>query len=89
MIKRTDLLTLNFYKKEKFTGSYKGMRYRVEKTDEGLMATVWPEPFNWQATPDDQKTSAAFSFDEEGLTQATDWLNNQYTTREETWKNLL
>ena len=89
MIKREDLLTLNFYKKEKFTGSFKGMRYRVEKTEEGLKATVWPEPMNYANTPDEQKTEATFSFDENGLCQAADWLSSQYTSRESFWKALL
>jgi hypothetical protein len=31
MIQRTDLLALNFYEKEPFTGSDGNMRYRVEK----------------------------------------------------------
>ncbi|MBR1814525.1 MAG: GNAT family acetyltransferase [Lachnospiraceae bacterium] len=87
MIKRTDLLTLNFYKKEKFTGSFHGMRYRVEKTDDGLLATVWPEPFNFEKTPGELKTSATFPFDEEGLSLVTEYLNNQYTSREAEWKS--
>ena len=35
MIKRKDLLAFNFYKKEKFTGSYHGMRYLIQKAEEG------------------------------------------------------
>ena len=31
MITPEDILNLNFYKKEKFTGSYKGMRYLIQK----------------------------------------------------------
>lgn len=31
MIKTEDILNLNFYKKEKFTGSYLGMRYLIKK----------------------------------------------------------
>ena len=31
MITAEDILNMNFYKKEKFTGSYKGMRYLVKK----------------------------------------------------------
>ena len=33
MIERKDFLALNFYKKEKFTGSYKNMHYRISKED--------------------------------------------------------
>lgn len=31
MITCDDILNLNFYKKEKFTGSYQGMRYLIKK----------------------------------------------------------
>ena len=31
MITGDDILNLNFYKKEKFTGSYQGMRYLIKK----------------------------------------------------------
>ena len=34
MITPEDVLNLNFYKKEKFTGSYKGMRYLIQKDHE-------------------------------------------------------
>ena len=49
MIARTDIFNINFYKKERFHGSYKGMHYRIEKyaPEEGdtvLRVTVWPGP---------------------------------------------
>ena len=31
MIQNDDILNMNFYKKEKFTGSHKGLRFRMEK----------------------------------------------------------
>lgn len=31
MITSDDILNMNFYKKEKFTGSYQGMRYLIKK----------------------------------------------------------
>ena len=31
MITNEDILNMNFYKKEKFTGSYRGMRYLIRK----------------------------------------------------------
>ena len=49
MITTEDILNMNFYKKEKFTGSYKGMRYLVKKDKDDaendiFRATVWPGP---------------------------------------------
>ena len=34
MITNDDILNMNFYKKEKFTGSYLGMRYLIKKDSE-------------------------------------------------------
>lgn len=34
MIQNDDILNMNFYKKEKFTGSYQGMRYLIQKDQE-------------------------------------------------------
>ena len=55
MIARTDIFNINFYKKERFHGSYKGMHYRIEKyaPEEGdtvLQVTVWPGPYNFDTT---------------------------------------
>ena len=58
MITRKDVMPVNFLKKEKFTGSYKGMRYLVKKEKDDaendiFRATVWPGPYNFSTTPDD------------------------------------
>ena len=63
MITTEDILNMNFYKKEKFTGSDTGMRYRMEMTkrevpkEDGadgetveetvLTVTSWPEPYGY------------------------------------------
>lgn len=82
MIKRQDLLALDFYKREKFTGSFCGMRYRVEtcieKPDLKLKATVWPEPYAFDATEDDKKTAEEFDYSEDGMCKVAQWLNEQY-----------
>lgn len=93
-MERKDLLSLNFYNKsECFWGSEKGIRYKVEKftepadteDDDGtkkeplLKVTLWPEPFNFDNTPDEQKQTALFPFSEEGLLSVTDHINNGLT----------
>ena len=88
MITTEEILNMNFYKKEKFTGSYKGMRYLVKKDKDDaendiFRATVWPGPYNFATTPDDQKISATFPFTEEGKQQAVDWMNEQWCSRSE------
>lgn len=88
MITREDILSIPFLKKTEYHGCCQGMRYRLEKTEitikEGeeekkenrLKTTVWPEPFNFFTTPEEEKTSELFSFDEDGIVDAIAWMNN-------------
>lgn len=79
MIMRKDVMPVNFLKKENFTGSDRGMRYRMEKTDGEektvLTVTVWPEPYGYDATSEEKKTRKQFDFSEEGIEQGVEWLN--------------
>ena len=60
------------------------MRYRMEKTDKGegsdpaLTVTAWPEPFGYDATPEEQKIREEFAFTEDGIVSGVEWLNGQY-----------
>lgn len=88
MITTEDILNMNFYKKEKFTGSYKGMHYLVKKEKDDaendiFRAIVWPGPYNFATTPDEEKLSTAFPFTEEGKQQVVDWLNEQWASRKQ------
>lgn len=85
MINRNDILSMEYLKKTEFTGSHQGMRYRIEGVMEAmdggeeqkrLKVTVWPEPFNFFTTPEEQKTSALFDFSDDGVQDAVDWMNN-------------
>ena len=55
MLQLKDFMPVNFLKKEKYTGSCKGMRFRMEKFEkEGeetpvLRVSVWPEPYSLTA----------------------------------------
>lgn len=81
MVQREDILSLEFLKKTEYTGSHGGMRYRLEGVAEeegrALKATLWPEPFSYAATPNEQKQSEKFEFSEEGILAAVDWMNAQ------------
>ena len=68
MITAEDILNMNFYKKEKFTGSYKGMRYLVKKEKDDAENDIF---------------RATFPFTEEGRQQAVDWMNEQWRSRSE------
>lgn len=89
MVNREEILCMEFLKKTEFTGSTEGMRYRMEKVmkkgtnDAGeeysypeLLCTIWPEPFNYVRTPEEKKERKTFSFDDDGVVDAVDWMNN-------------
>lgn len=82
MLTRADFLSLNFVKKEDFTGSYKGMRFMLhqETVEEKkkLKVWIWSEPLGFEATPDENKIEELFEFSEEGLTSAIEWMNERY-----------
>ena len=54
-IEKKDLLPLGFLKKSPYTGSFQGIRYRIEKQEEGeeksLLVYSWPEPYAFLNTP--------------------------------------
>ncbi|MDK2807573.1 MAG: hypothetical protein PWP24_306 [Clostridiales bacterium] len=83
-------MSLNILKKEVYTGSKKGMRYRLErigeKPDFQIKVSVWPEPFCFDKTEETKITSQIFSFDEDGKNQIVDWLNEIYTAKQIIWK---
>lgn len=82
MLSREDFLSLNFVKKEDFTGSHKGMRFMLHQEEveeeKKLKVYIWSEPFCFEATPDEEKRSELFAFSEEGLSEAIDWMNENY-----------
>lgn len=91
MIMRDDILSMEYLKKTEFTGCHQGMRYRLEKREgeEGkvLRCTIWPEPFNFFTTPDSEKQSEEFSFDDDGVTDAVDWMNNRLFDGKNKWEH--
>lgn len=77
---RKDLFTLNYYKKQPYTASCDGTRIRLKREgdeEQGfwLELITWPEPFAFDRTPDEQKTSYRFDYSEEGICAVIDWLN--------------
>ncbi|MDE7323751.1 MAG: hypothetical protein K2N73_13740 [Lachnospiraceae bacterium] len=82
MLTRADFLSLNFVKKEDFTGSHKGIRFMLHmetlEQEKKLKVYLWSEPFGFEATPDDEKISELFAFNEGGLEEAIDWINENY-----------
>ena len=91
MVKREDILSMEYLKKTEFTGCHKGMRYRlwqdVSGEDKVLRVCVWPEPLNYFNTPEEKKSLHDFSFSEEGVVDAVAWMNDTYIDRRSEFEN--
>ena len=96
-ITRASLWGLNHYAYgEAYFGSHRGMRFRVarnplenvsfrsreEQAKEAcLSVSVWPEPYAYAKTPEEDITEQSFPFSEEGMDAAVQWLNEQWRER--------
>ncbi len=76
MIKR-EQLSYNYIQKEPLSGSEQGMRFYIQKKGDIMLVTVYPEPYCFVKTPDDDKISHEFPNTPEGLDEAVLWLNEQ------------
>ena len=70
--------SLELIKKERFAGSFCGMRFMLMMEDGKMKATVYPEPYCWEATPKEQKESELFPHTKEGIDEMVAWLNQKY-----------
>ena len=89
-ISDTDIYKLNYFTyKKPFTGSCGNMRYRIVwEQKEGqenahFLAAVYPQPFCWEDTPEEQKQKKEFPFSEEGRSRMIEWLNEKREEFEE------
>lgn len=55
------------------------------KNSTTFTAYVYPEPWCFEQTPDEEKESASFPLSEEGMDQAMAWLNERYETEKKRW----
>ena len=90
MLQLRDFMPVNFLKK----GSCKGMRFRMEKFEkEGadapiLRVSVWPEPYSFDCTPEEEKEFLECSFDADGIAKGVDWINERYESELPRWKKV-
>lgn len=83
MLERNDFMPINFLKKSPYTGSYRGMRFRMWKEETGdgeekqtvLRVCHWPEPYGFDHTKAELKHDQDEAFTEAGLLAAIKWLN--------------
>ena len=94
MINDEDVLSINFLKKQNYTGSYRGMRYILmkktvkdedDKEENFLTAAIWPQPMNYENSSPESRTEKTFSFTNEGRKEAIEWLNASYESGREIW----
>ena len=76
-------LSIKALKKEPFSGSHCGMRYYLTLTDERLTVYLYPEPWCFEATPEDQEERNDFPFTQEGLDEAVVWMNELFEAERE------
>lgn len=77
-------LPLQFIKKSPYTGSYKGMRFRFWKEDDELVLCIYPEPFAFDKTPEEEKEYFRYPFTQESYEEAYRKLNEVYNQK--SWK---
>lgn len=85
------LVPVGGLKKEPFSGSHNGMRYYF-RGDDGKSSTtftvyIYPEPWCFEDTPDEEKESATFPLSDEGMDQAVAWLFERYEAEKSRWVN--
>ena len=73
-----------------YSGSYKGMRYRMckketEEKGKYLEVVIYPEPFCFEKTREEEKQYTDFPFTEEGFEEAVSWLNQEYEKQKNRW----
>lgn len=90
MIEKERFHVFNYIKKEEYCGSMEGMRYMLKKKEmkEGtvLECIIWPEPYCYAKTPEENKQRKEFEFSADGVNQAADWMNEQYILQKSLWE---
>lgn len=93
MIDKETFHPLNYIKKEEYSGSMGGMRYMMKRVKgeeaDMIRVTIWPEPYGIHKTPEEEKQFLEVPLDEEGVSQAADWLNEQYEIQKDRWRGSL
>ncbi len=90
MIEKEKFHVFQYVKKEEYCASMDGMRYMLKKkeTPDGakLEVIIWPEPYCYAKTPEENKQRTEFAFSEAGVLEAADWLNEQYVVQRALWE---
>lgn len=57
--------------------------------EDKILVTVWPEPYGIHATTDELKIMEYFPLDADGVSDAADWINDQFFNNQDKWKKAL
>lgn len=81
------LIPVGGLKKEPFSGSHHGMRYffQCDENKKTFTVYVYPEPWSFEKTPNENKQSASFPMSNEGMDDAIEWLWEIYDIRKKEW----
>lgn len=84
-----------FYRKKAvLNASYQGMRYQIrrktwtegEQEQNCLVATIWPEPYCYDRTPEEKREAKEFPYEEESLDRIYEWLCECYKSNQDYWE---
>lgn len=67
-------ININYIKKEPYTGSYNGSRYRVWKEEDNIRVCIYPDKFCYEKTSEDDKIYKDFTFDKDGLEESMNYI---------------
>ena len=73
-------------KKMPYSGSYHGMRYYLTVEDDVLKTYVYPEPFCFEKTPEEQKIFKEIPYDDTAADAAVEWLEVLYEECRSEWE---
>lgn len=76
-------------KREPYSGCHGGMRYYFQADEDKttFSAFVYPEPWSFEKTPEEDKQRSSFPLTDEGMDQAIEWLHAMYDSQKEKWQN--
>ena len=94
MIDRKNFTFYNYIMKDTYVGGCDGMRYMLKKVKlpddagNGIEACIWPEPYGYNATPEEKKQRHIFPCKEvpdETTDDIVEWLNKQLVEQKALW----
>ena len=61
------------------------MRYTIKKTEEGMAAFVYSEPWSLEMTPAEERLVKEFEFSDDGVNEVINWLETLFTEHRRFW----